>query len=99
MGANVVVIGDVSIGHGSIIGAGSLVTKDVPPFCVAVGSPAKIIKRYSFRQEKWVLVANYDVTEEAELPSAQEYLNILKKKVPKILLPLQASSKKFGDLI
>lgn len=99
LGANVTVVGDVSIGYGSIIGAGSLVTKDVPPFSVAVGSPAKVIKRFSFQKDKWVSVNSYNITEEAEIPSEQDYLDILKKKVPKILLPLQAGSKKFGDLI
>ena len=35
----------VTIGHGSVIGAGSVVTKDIPPMSVAVGVPAKVIKR------------------------------------------------------
>jgi acetyltransferase-like isoleucine patch superfamily enzyme len=37
----------VIIGENSIIGAGSVVTKDVPDFCVVVGNPAKIIKKIS----------------------------------------------------
>jgi acetyltransferase-like isoleucine patch superfamily enzyme len=35
----------VTIGEGSVIAAGSVVTKDVPPYCVAAGVPAKVIKR------------------------------------------------------
>jgi acetyltransferase-like isoleucine patch superfamily enzyme len=34
----------VTIGRGAIIGAGSVVTKDVPDYCVAVGVPAKVIR-------------------------------------------------------
>lgn len=44
IGANSVITAGVSIGTGSIVGAGSVVTKDIPPYCVAVGSPARIIK-------------------------------------------------------
>ena len=43
--ANVTILGGVTIGRGSIIGAGAVVTKDVPEFSIAVGVPAKIIKR------------------------------------------------------
>jgi acetyltransferase-like isoleucine patch superfamily enzyme len=35
----------VTIGEGAVIAAGSVVTKDVPPYCVAAGVPAKVIKR------------------------------------------------------
>lgn len=34
----------VTIGRGAVIGAGSVVTKDIPPFCIAAGNPAKVIK-------------------------------------------------------
>ena len=43
----------VTIGEGSIIGAMSVVTKDIPPYTIAVGSPAKLIKRYNFETKKW----------------------------------------------
>ena len=42
--ANSTVFGDVRIGDNVIIGAGSVVTKDIPPNSVAVGNPAKIIR-------------------------------------------------------
>lgn len=46
IGANVVILPAViNIGNGAIIGAGSIVTKDVPPYSVMVGNPAKQIKR------------------------------------------------------
>lgn len=44
IGANSVIIGDVTIGHNSIVGALSLVKDDVPPYSVVVGIPAKVKK-------------------------------------------------------
>ena len=44
IGANVVILKGVHIGDNCVIGAGSVVTKDIPSHCVAVGNPAKIIK-------------------------------------------------------
>lgn len=44
IGPNVCIIGDIRIGHDSIIGAGSVVVKDVPPYAVVAGNPARIIK-------------------------------------------------------
>lgn len=41
---NVCVIGKVTIGDNAFIGAGSIVTKDIPPNCVAAGNPARVIK-------------------------------------------------------
>ncbi len=53
IGANSVVVAGVRIGKRSQIGAGSVVTKDVPPFSVAVGNPAKIVKQYNHNTGKW----------------------------------------------
>lgn len=44
IGLNSVVLPGIKIGRGAIIGAGSVVTKDIPPYAIAVGVPAKIIK-------------------------------------------------------
>lgn len=44
IGEMVCILGDVHIGKSSIVGAGSIVTHDIPPYSVAVGNPAKIIK-------------------------------------------------------
>ncbi|WP_426668525.1 acyltransferase [Mucilaginibacter sp. McL0603] len=55
LGENVCVIG-ASVGKNSVIGANSVVTKDIPDFCIAVGSPAKIIKAYHFETQKWVSI-------------------------------------------
>ncbi len=44
VGANAVILDGVTIGDRSVIGAGSVVTKDIPPDCVAVGNPCRVIK-------------------------------------------------------
>lgn len=44
IGANCVVLDGVTIGKGCVIGAGSIVTKSIPPYSVAVGNPCKVIK-------------------------------------------------------
>lgn len=49
IGANVVILPDVHIGLRSVIGAGSIVTKDIPSMVVAVGSPCKPIKQIKIR--------------------------------------------------
>ena len=53
LGTNVVVVGNVHIGKQCVIGANSVVTKDIPDYCVAAGSPAKVLKRYNFESKEW----------------------------------------------
>lgn len=53
IGANSIVLVGVTIGDGSIVAAGSVVTKDIPPFSVVGGVPAKVIKkRFSFEEDE-----------------------------------------------
>ena len=47
IGGGAILLDGVHIGKGAIVGAGAVVTRDVPPFSVAVGSPARIVKDYS----------------------------------------------------
>lgn len=44
IGGRVIILPGLTIGNGAIIGAGAVVTKDVPPFAVVGGNPAKILK-------------------------------------------------------
>ena len=52
IGENVCVLG-VKIGKNCVIGANSVVTKDIPDYSVAVGSPAVIIKKFNINTNKW----------------------------------------------
>lgn len=45
IGMNAIVLKGVTVGVGSVIGAGSVVTRDVPDYCVAAGNPARIVKK------------------------------------------------------
>ena len=51
IGADVTLLGGVRIGNGAIIGAGAVIAKDVPPYAVVVGNPARVIK-YRFSPEE-----------------------------------------------
>jgi lipopolysaccharide O-acetyltransferase len=53
IGESVSIMPGVTIGKGSIIGAMSVVTRAIPPYCIAVGSPAKEIKKYNFDTSNW----------------------------------------------
>lgn len=44
IGSRVIILGGVNVGNGAVIGAGSVVTHDVPPYSVVGGNPARIIK-------------------------------------------------------
>jgi acetyltransferase-like isoleucine patch superfamily enzyme len=46
LGNHVIVLPGVTIGHDSVVGAGSVVTKDVPPRSVVVGNPARVVKTF-----------------------------------------------------
>jgi acetyltransferase-like isoleucine patch superfamily enzyme len=50
LGQNVVVCPGVTIGRGSVIGANSVVVKDIPDFSVAVGAPARVVKSIASRE-------------------------------------------------
>ncbi|GAA4841201.1 acyltransferase [Algivirga pacifica] len=56
IGANVSITAGVTIGEHAVIGAGSVVTKSIPPYHVAVGNPARVVKRFDFDTNEWVKV-------------------------------------------
>ncbi|WP_099465341.1 MULTISPECIES: acyltransferase [Parabacteroides] len=56
IGANSVIVAGVHIGKRCQIGAGSVVTKDIPDYSIAVGNPARVIKHYDTNKQEWVKV-------------------------------------------
>lgn len=58
LGEFVSVLPGVTIGKGAIVGANSVVSKNLPPYVIAVGSPAKPIKFYNFENKRWEKYVN-----------------------------------------
>lgn len=56
LGESVCVLPGVTIGEGCVVGALSVVTKSIPPYSIAVGSPARVVKKYDFKINKWIKV-------------------------------------------
>lgn len=56
IGANTVITAGVTIGKHSVVAAGAVVTKDIPPYSVVVGNPSRVIKRYDETQKEWVKI-------------------------------------------
>jgi acetyltransferase-like isoleucine patch superfamily enzyme len=53
IGFNSIVLPKVTVGRNAVVGAHSVVTRDVPDYCVVAGNPARIIKRYNFETRSW----------------------------------------------
>lgn len=58
IGESVCILPGVTIGDGCVIGALSNVTKSIPPYSIAVGNPAKVVKQYNFETKCWEKVLN-----------------------------------------
>ena len=58
IGQNVVICPGVTIGEMSVVGANSVVTQSLPGRCIAVGSPAKVIKKWDDIKKGWINVSN-----------------------------------------
>lgn len=53
IGEFVSILPGVTVGRGSVIGTMSVVTSDIPDYCIAVGAPARVIKRFNFKSGQW----------------------------------------------
>ena len=94
-GYGAMVLGSVSVGYGSVIGAGTVVLKDVPPLSVVIGNPGRVIKRYSPINNTWVSVNEYV---EETLLSEEEYVNNLRRDAGYYPLPISAARSTLGDV-
>ena len=56
IGGNSCINQGITIGTHSIIASGSVVTKNVPPYSVVGGNPAKILKKYDFERQEWIKI-------------------------------------------
>lgn len=76
IGSRVTIIQGLNIGTGAVIGTGSIVTKDVPPYAVVAGSPARIIK-YRFDEDtiQKLLNSNWWKLSDEELKIYSKYVN------------------------
>jgi len=97
-GTGAVVLGNVHIGHGSVVGASALVTGNVPPFSVVVGNPAVVLKRYSFLRKQWLMVERVQQSDLLSNPDEEEYLAMLMNRNPYVDLPLIAAGRDLGNL-
>ena len=57
IGANSVILPGTMIGEHVVIGAGSVVTKDVPAYSLAVGNPASVVKQYDIENKQWIRIS------------------------------------------
>jgi acetyltransferase-like isoleucine patch superfamily enzyme len=56
IGVNACILPGVCVGKNSVVAAGAVVTKNVPPYSVVAGNPAVVIKRYSFEKGSWLKI-------------------------------------------
>ncbi len=54
LGVKSTILKNVKIGEHSVVGANAVVTKNIPAFSIVVGNPARIVKKYNFKNKKWV---------------------------------------------
>lgn len=97
IGAGAAVIGNVTVGHGSVIGAMAFVTDNVPPFSVVIGNPARVVKRYSVEAGRWLAADAVGADDLARLPSEADYLAALDRRHAGLPMPYPAAGRDMGN--
>jgi len=90
------VIGNISIGHGCVIGAGAVVRADVPPFSLVVGNPARVIKRFDFSRNRWI---KWPDSSYVEGPSETDYVAHLQSTAGAPVHHISAAAGVFRDIL
>lgn len=80
IGANVVVLRGVHVGDGAVLAAGAIVNKDIPPYAVAGGVPAKVIK-YRFNEDVIRLIQKSEWFLNDDFEKASECVRHLQKQI------------------
>jgi|tagenome__1003787_1003787.scaffolds.fasta_scaffold20268761_2 virginiamycin A acetyltransferase len=72
LSANALILSGVKIGHGAVVGAGGVVTKDVPPYAIVAGVPAEVIGwRFDEDLREQLLASKWWTRDDAELRALQ----------------------------
>lgn len=88
IGANVTILDGVNIGNGAVIGAGAVVVKDVPPYAIVGGVPAKVIK-YRFADE---------IIDKLSKINWWDFNNAKIKDVEKMFFDVDGFIEKYGEI-
>ncbi len=98
IGANCTFVGAINVGHGSVIGAGTVVNRDIPPFSVAIGNPCRVVKRFNAVEKTWVSTGQFNEDLEKFLPNEEDYMSTLLSSADDIRMPIPAAGRSRGDL-
>lgn len=82
IGMNCVILNGVTIGRGAVIGAGSVIRRNVPPYCVVIGNPARVI-RFLYTPEEIEDVQKSTYTDNSKLLSKINYRNMIEQYLNK----------------
>lgn len=82
IGAGALILANSRVSHGSIVGAGSVVRGEFPPFSLVIGNPASVIKRYDPIRRKWVGTSEFSETMDKDLPDEASYRDMLERNFP-----------------
>ncbi len=96
-GCGATVMKNVTIGFGSIIGARAVLGESVPPFSLAAGAPARVLRRFDPISLRWIPAEQFTTEMERALPSEADYLAELRRKYPTLQGSLRTTGASFGD--
>jgi len=92
------VLKGVSVGFGSVIAARALVTTSIPPFSVAAGFPARVVKRFDPVSRRWLKPAEFTAAMEQAMPDEAAYVDGLRKNHPRLRGWIGNTGASFGDM-